>query len=149
MDQAIFVVNPDYRLFTVWAELTEDNSFIGSGFYYNVANADPFNDAGSFVIGYNADGTPPTLQSLSPFLQAIFVVKGNPTSQYLVIETDEAKAQNYEVKILDTQGKPIKSSSSWSQGRISIDMRGEKPGVYLYHIFDNGKPITGGKFVKI
>lgn len=149
VDQAIFVVNPDYRLFTVWAELTEDNSFIGSGFYYNVANADPFNDAGSFVIGYNADGTPPTLQSHSPFLQAIFVVKGNPTSQYLVIETDEAKAQNYEVKILDTQGKPIKSSSSWSQGRISIDMRGEKPGVYLYHIFDNGKPITGGKFVKI
>ena len=149
VDQAIFVVNPDYRLYTLWAELTEDNSFIGSGYYFNLAKANPFTDGGSFVIGYKADGTPPTLQSHSPFIQAIFVVKGNPTSQYLIIETDEAKAQNYEVKILDTQGRPVKSSSSWSQGRISIDMRGEKPGVYLYHIFDNGKPITGGKFVKI
>ncbi len=146
-----FVLDPRYRLFTVWAELTDDNSFIGSGFYYDVSPENPnaFENGGGFIYGLAADGSPPILSAGDKIIKAVFTVKGNPTFNNLTIETDQQKSIDYEVRVLDIQGKFIKSATNWAQGRIELDLSSEKPGTYFYNIVEKGNSLIGGKFIKI
>jgi len=149
VEETRYVVSDHYYLFMFWVDLSEDLQFSLSGFMVNTAPVPPTNDTGAYVLGLNADGSLPPMSTRSDLIRAVFKVRGNPTSDYLTLSTSEAASRNYEVRIYDIDGRLIRMDKDWHDGEIRIPVHAQLPGTYIYQVWETGRPLISGKFVKL
>jgi len=149
VEETRYVVSDHYYLFMYWVDLSEDLQFSLSGFMVNTAPVQPHTDIGAYVLGLNADGSLPPMSTRSDLIRAIFKVRGNPTSDYLTLSTDDTGSRNYEVRIYDINGHLVRVDKDWHDGEIRIPVHAQPPGTYIYQVWEAGRPLISGKFVKL
>lgn len=146
IEETHYIVNDDYRFFIYWVDFSEQQQFSASGFYMRVK--DSVVQVGNYILGFNLDGSQPSLSKESNLISAAFKIKGNPTHDFLNISTDNTTNHEYEVRLYDLSGNLILSCHDWHDGNISIPVYHHPPGMYIYQVMDKGKILTTGKFVK-
>ena len=118
----------------------------GSNF---VAHIDPTICAGGMKMSNNAPDSPLTnsTASLSHTIKTNSVVSTtnknfkikiypNPNNGILSIEFEENSFENYELNLLDEQGKIIYQSKTIKESKIVINMNGFGKGIYVLNILD-------------
>ena len=148
LEETHFMMNSSYLFFTEWADLSDDLRFSASGYFVDVSSPGVPGKVGGFILVLNADGSQP-LGSQNDLIKAVVRVKGNPTSDYLTLSTDEAGSRNYEVRIYDINGHLVRVDKDWHDGEIRIPVHAQPPGTYIYQVWETGRPLITGKFVKI
>ncbi|MCO6460483.1 MAG: T9SS type A sorting domain-containing protein, partial [Saprospiraceae bacterium] len=151
IEQTEFVFDSNLRIFPIWADFSQNNTFTISGFYYNTSpsNPNPFINGGAYILGLNEDGSPPTLNTKTNPIRAIITIKGNPTSDYLTLSSQDIHASEYEVRLYNLQGRLLRTDDLWEAGTLRVPVYDRPAGTYIYQVWHKGRPLTSGKFVKI
>lgn len=145
-----FIMEEGARFFNLYAELTNDNEFIISGWHsiFEPILDYPYSVEGH-IIGLSPEGFPSTLSNSETDLKAFFSVQENPVRNNFIVNKSANNNQNYTIHIADIKGNKLSQNNSWVDGTLSLDVQNYIPGTYIYTILKDGKLIFTGKFIKI
>lgn len=133
------------HIYSLWGlEATNDNGVIIYGarknwtFTYNEAYAIKIDGKGGIINTYNIDQSTIIMHKLYP----------NPSSGSFILELTGA-IDRAEFRVLTMEGKLVYTDDSIMEGRSEIDLSLLPIGTYVYELYDKGKQIGSGKWIKI
>ncbi|MCO6460485.1 MAG: hypothetical protein J5I59_03715, partial [Saprospiraceae bacterium] len=118
VEETHYMVAENYRFFIEWVDFSDDLQLSASGFYYHKVNG--WVNFGTYILAFNLDGSMPTLSNKATPILASITIKGNPTSDYLTLSSQDIHASEYEVRLYNLQGRLLRTDDLWEAGTLRV-----------------------------